>query len=80
MNDEDLLITNNLNNSIKNLISKKQQSKYIYDKEKPDFLDDNSKNLSNNIDDNYLINQQLDILSSTDKKKKIKRTFINIDS
>ena len=78
MNDEDLLVTNNIN--IEKLLEKKKSSKYIYDKDKPEFLDNVKSDISENIQENYLINQQLNHLASVDKKKKIKKTYINIDS
>ena len=79
--NEDLLTTNKLEDSnLKKLLSMKDKSNFIYDKNKPPFLENNSTNIKANLTEDYLIHKQMENLASLDKKKKIKKTSINIDS
>ena len=80
--DEDLLITNNLNNRvIEKLLVKKEMAKNIYDEDQPSFLTNKEQRVSHDMDENYLINQQFsELRGARHKKKKLKKTYINIDS
>ena len=92
MADDDLLLTNNYtqntsnNNSSKEVFSKlmnsKNTSKDVYNKDSPEFTKkfQDTQNIGTGISENSVAFEQFLKIAQTDKKKKVKKTVMNIDS
>ena len=92
MADDDLLLTNKYaetysdessnNETFTKLMQAKKTSKEVYNKDPPNFTDEieTERNVGANISENSVAFEQFLKFAQTDKKKKIKKTIMNIDS
>lgn len=92
MADDDLLLTNKYAETYSNessnneiftkLMQAKKTSKEVYEKDPPQFTDDveTRQNIGASISENSVAFEQFLKFAQTDKKKKIKKTIMNIDS
>lgn len=92
MADDDLLLTNNYTqntsntNSSKQVFSKlmnsKNTSEEVYDKDSPNFTKNfkPTESIGTGISENSVAFEQFLKIAETDKKKKVKKTVMNIDS
>ena len=92
MADDDLLLTNKYaetylneqtnNETFSKLMQAKNASKEVYNKDPPQFTDEieTEKNIGVGISENSVAFEQFLKFAQTDKKKKIKKTVMNIDS